>query len=239
MRTETIANRNLREYIERNNNMPTREDVINILSMLPLFISNSFEMPRNIEVSNNTENTKLTKTSNKKSNNIEKTSTRRNKTNKINTKSSAELLEDVRNLQSKLGKAPTMEDLREANIDVTPLLKTCGGWRNLKKSLNDTSEVDSIIDLMNKLNKIPTREDLKTNNVNIDNLMLHYGSWRNIKKELKLEDKYEEIVKNQLIELKKTEKLSMENCKSNNIDIAFLIRKYGGWKEVLKNFGLK
>lgn len=227
MKTETIANRNLKEYIERNNNIPTREDVINILSMLPLFISNELEIPNNIEIVKENNNIQKNKNSSKV------------KEKKVNTKSTTEILENVRSLQSKLGKTPTMEDLKNENIDITPLLKDFGGWRNLKKSLNDTSELDNIINLMNNLNKIPTREDLKLNNVSIDNLMLNYGSWRNIKKGIKLEEKYEEIVKKQLIELKKNEKLSIENCKKNNIDIAFLIRKYGGWKQVLKNFGLK
>lgn len=225
MKTETIANRNLKEYIERNNSVPTREDVINILSMLPLFISNSFEIPM-MEEKNNTSNMEETK-------NVKK------RTKRESTKSSNEILEDVKNLQKKLNKMPTMNDIKENNIDITPLLRTCGGWRNLKKSLTDRSEEDAILTLMDSIERIPTREDLNENNVDISNLLLQHGSWRNIKRELNLDAKYEEIIKNKLEQLKQTEKLSIENCKKNNIDIAFLIRKYGGWKEVVKNLNLK
>lgn len=228
MKTETIATRNLKEYMERNNTMPTREDVVNILSMLPLFIDNTLEIPSHLDLSssNNNEN-----------NNVNKKKT--NKDKKETNKSSIEILNEVRKLQDKLGKMPTMEDLKNANIDITPLLKTCGGWRSLKKSLNDNTKNDEIIKLMYSLNKIPTREDLKENNIDISNLLIEYGSWRNIKKELHIEEEYEELLKNKLMELKKTNKLSMENCKENNIDIAFLVRKYGGWKEACKQLGLK
>ena len=51
---------------------------------------------------------------------------------------------------------------------------------------------------------------------------------------MKLAEKYEEMINKDLMELKKTEKLTMGNCKAKNIDISFLIRKYGGWKQVLK-----
>lgn len=234
MKTETIATRNLKEYMERNNAMPTREDVVNILSMLPLFIDTTLEIPNHIELttSNNEKKTSSEKNTRKKKNN-------NNDIIKDANKSSMEILNDVRTLQSKLGKMPTMEDLKNANIDIAPLLKTCGGWRNLKKSLNDNTKNDEIVKLMYSLNKIPTREDLKENNIDISNLLIEYGSWRNIKKELHLEDAYEELLKNKLMELKKTDKLSMENCKENNIDIAFLVRKYGGWKEACKQLGLK
>lgn len=230
MKTETIATRNLREYMERNNTMPTREDVVNILSMLPLFIDTTFELPSHLELTTYNNEKTTTKKKNKKTN-----KTTSNEANK----SSMEILNDVRTLQNKLGKMPTMEDLKNANIDIAPLLKTCGGWRNLKKSLNDNTKNDEIVKLMYSLNKIPTREDLKENNIDISNLLIEYGSWRNIKKELHLEDAYEELLKNKLMELKKTNKLSMENCKENNIDIAFLVRKYGGWKEACKQLGLK
>ena len=81
MKTETIATRNLKEYMERNNTMPTREDVVNILSMLPLFIDNTLEIPSHLDLSssNNNEN-----------NNVNKKKT--NKYKKETNKSSVEIL---------------------------------------------------------------------------------------------------------------------------------------------------
>lgn len=256
--TKTTSIRHLQSFEERHNCKISKEDLIDILNVMQLYLkfeelgemeetedsetsttkkNQITDTENNTDTSNNatSEDKKTTKTRRGRKKSITATI---NTSSKQNTKLNDEIIQTIRKMQFELGRIPSIEELKNANIDVNQISKAYGGWRNLKKKLKDTSEEDSIYDLMQKLNKIPTREDIKENNISIDNLLLQYGSWREIKKNLNLDEKYEDIVKKQLQELKNTENLTMDNCKSHNIDISFLIRKYGGWKNVLHELKL-
>lgn len=250
MRTETIATRNLKEFMERNNTVPSREDIINILAMLPLFIKPSFDeielvseelettnknIKKNIKKNNKTNNIK---TNNIKNNNSKNNNSKNNNDTNSTSSTPKDILNEVRNLQEKLGKTPTMQQLKENNIDVKTLISTYGNWRAIKNSLNNMDSTNELIELTKKLNRIPTMKDVKDNSINIDDLLLKYGSWKNIKKELKLAEVYENILKEELLNLKTTSKLTFNNCKNNNIDVNYLMRKFGGWKEALKALGV-
>lgn len=238
---KSTSYRHLTAFEERHNCKITEEDLIDIINVLQLYLK--FEEKGEME--NTTENPK-TKTRKKsisekkvkatvsESKNKEEKETKKVKKATENAPIKDDVLEKIRNMKYEIGHIPSAEELKAANINADKVIKKHGGWKNLKKKLKDSSEEEGIINLMQTLKKMPTREDLKENNVSIENLMLQYGSWRAIKENLKLADKYEEILQKDLAELKKTEKLTMENCKAKNIDISFLIRKYGGWKQVLK-----
>lgn len=221
---KSTSYRHLNAFEERHNCKITEEDLIDVINVLQLYLK--FEEKGEME--NTTENkTEKPKTKTRKQSISEKKA-------KENTPVKDDVLEKIRNMKYEIGHIPSVEELKAANINADKVIKKHGGWSNLKKKLKDSSEKDGVINLMYTLKKIPTREDLKENNVSIENLMLQYGSWRAIKENMKLAEKYEEMINKDLMELKKTEKLTMENCKAKNIDISFLIRKYGGWKQVLK-----
>lgn len=233
---KSTSYRHLNAFEERHNCKITEEDLIDVINVLQLYLK--FEEKGEME--NTTENkTEKPKTKTRKQSISEKKAKVTIKTNdekkaKENTPVKDDVLEKIRNMKYEIGHIPSVEELKAANINADKVIKKHGGWSNLKKKLKDSSEKDGVINLMYTLKKIPTREDLKENNVSIENLMLQYGSWRAIKENMKLAEKYEEMINKDLMELKKTEKLTMENCKAKNIDISFLIRKYGGWKQVLK-----
>lgn len=231
---KSTSYRHLNAFEERHNCKITEEDLIDIINVLQLYLK--FEEKGEME-----ETTDKLKTKTRKANLSEKkvkanisTKKKEKETKTQNTDSKEDVIEKIRNMKYELGHIPSAEELKAANINADKEIKKHGGWRNLKNKLKDSSEEDKIVTLMYNLKKMPTREDLKENNISIENLMLQYGSWRAIKENLKLADKYEEMLQKDLTELKKTEKLTMENCKAKNIDISFLIRKYGGWKQVLK-----
>ena len=228
MRTNVVE-RNLQEFTERRGYQPTKEDIINILNIIPIYLES---------VEDKTEN-EDNKEKTKKETKAKKTVKAKKETKRKKDIKPQDALSSIKKLMEKTGKVPSMNQIKEAGINVSSLVSEYGGWKNVKKSLSNGSEEDQIFSLMEKLNKIPTREDLKQNNISIEQLMNQYGSWREIKNQLHISEKYETMLVNKLTELKNTENLTMENCKAHNIDIAFLIRKYGGWKEVLKNFNLK
>ncbi len=207
---KSTSYRHLTAFEERHNCKMTEEDVIDVINALQLYLK--FEEKGEMNNTDKKSTAKRGTTSDKKV----RTKMSENKvkeTNKKNTK---------KNTQTKKNET-SQTSIKESNTET-----------NAKKKTNESSEKEKVMALMTELKKMPTREDLKTNNVNIDNLMVKYGSWRKIKDSLKLADKYEEILCKQLSELKKTDKLTMENCRAKDIDISFLIRKYGGWKQVLK-----
>ena len=241
MRTETIATRNLMEYVERNNGMPTREDIVNVLAMLPLFIGDV-----NIEIKYPKNNTS-------------------NKTKKNISKKSNDTINQLRELQSKSNKKLTIKDVKENNIDLDNLMKKYGSWRNIKKELlespkktyskennktkrvskkisnkkktnteNNISVEQKLINLTNSLKRVPTREDIK--GINISELVNKYGTWKNVKKELGLYDIYEKNMINEILNLRSENgKLpTIQKCRENKIDVVYFIKKYGTWKKAME-----
>lgn len=232
---KSTSYRHLTAFEERHNCKITEEDLIDLINVLQLYLK--FEEKGEIENTDDTKQVKEKKTrtrkqsiESKKTKKVAKVTNKQDTNNEVNE----DVIEKIRNMKYEIGHIPSAEELKAANINADKVIKKHGGWRNLKKKLKDSSEEENILNLMQTLNKIPTREDLKENNISIENLMLQYGSWRVIKEKLNLAEKYEEMLRKDLEELKKTEKLTMENCRAKNIDISFLIRKYGGWKQVLK-----
>lgn len=236
--TKTTSIRHLQAFEERHNCKISKEDLIDIINVMQLYLKFEEQGEMAEENSKNTTKKTETSTSTTKASNRGRKKNVTIKTEIQDSNINDDAIQRIRKMQFELGKIPSAEELKNANIDVDQISKAHGGWRKLKKKLQDSSEEDSIYALMEKLNKIPTREDLKENNINIENLLLKYGSWRETKKHLKLEERYEKMLKTQLQDLKNTENLTMDNCKSHNIDISFLIRKYGGWKATLRELKL-
>lgn len=237
---KSTSYRHLTAFEERHNCKITEEDLIDLINVLQLYLK--FEEKAEIEETKETKTEDIKSIKEKKArtrkqsieNQKAKRTTRITKKKENNAEENDDVIEKIRNMKYETGHIPSAAELKAANINADKIIKKHGGWRNLKKKLKDSSEEENILNLMQKLNKIPTREDLKENNIAIENLMIQYGSWRAIKEKLNLAEKYEEMLRKDLEELKKSEKLTMENCKAKNIDVSFLIRKYGGWKQVLK-----
>lgn len=244
MRTETIATRNLREYMERNKTYPTREDIMNIVGMLPLYLKDTTEQ---FELVYEDTTTKKTKRPYKKRNTRKNTKRVLNKTvkateKKTETKKNVNsnvtpkmVLDEVIKLQKKLNKSNiTMNDIKAANIPIDIAIEKYGSWKEIKNLLNSNNNGEELINLTKKLGSIPTMEDVKKNNIDISELLTKYGSWKEIKKQLNLEKYYEEKVKTDILALKdKLGKMpSVRECTDAKIDVGYLIRKYNGWKNI-------
>lgn len=224
MRTNKKAISNLREFNERNNMILTNDDVVNILNALPLFLKDNIEDIFNESLNLSKENTL--------------------QTNEINE----ELITSIKKLQNKLGRMPKMEDIKKAkNINLEEISRI--GWRNIKNYIKEEEiknkrpkkrgrkphSENEIIMLEKKLKRIPTMNDIKEHNIDITPYIKKYGNWKQVKNALHLNNIYEKILREQLLELKKTKKLTKANCDASNIDTLYLIKAYdGSWKKALK-----
>jgi hypothetical protein len=227
MDLKEIAASNLKEYTMRNNSIPTKEDIINILGMAALFVRDAFD-----------DNEKSKQEIKKESTSKDLKAVKREAKPKKESKPPMEIMEEIKKFQMELGKVPTMKDITDHKIDIAPLLKTCGGWKTFKQSLTSKDEAIQVVELMHKLNKIPTKDDLEKNNISLDNILVKFGSWSNAKKSMDLEKEYIEMIKGQILKLKETTKITIRACDEADIDTSYLMRKYGSWSESLRKLGI-
>lgn len=239
MRTTKNATNNLKEFNQRTNLVLTNEDLINIFNMLPLFLKDNIDNITNEILDNSMDNKPKDKT-NLDNENIDE----ENNVKEIDDA----LIVSIKDLRDKLGRMPKMEDIKNAkNIDLEEISNI--GWRNIKNHIKEEDlsnkepkkrgrkpySENEIIMLEKELKRIPTMNDIKEHNIDITPYVEKYGNWKQVKAALHLNNIYEKILREQLLELKKTKKLTKANCDASNIDTLYLIKAYGGsWKRALK-----
>lgn len=155
-------------------------------------------------------------------------------------------------------KVPTVKEIKEADINIKPLLNKYDSWTNAKKVLNINSYVNKnksekyilskeeikeirnkIIPIQNELKKKPLISDLKNNNIPLRKLIKHFGSWNKAYEELNLQEELIKMYKEMIVkESKKLGKvITIKELKNLNIPITILTANQK-WSEIVEELKL-
>lgn len=151
-------------------------------------------------------------------------------------------------------KVPTVKEIKEADINIKPLLNKYDSWTNAKKVLNINSYVnkkhtlskeeineirDNIIPIQNQLKKKPLISDLKNNNIPLRKLMKHFGNWNKAYESLNLQDELIKTYKEMIIEKSKElgKVITIKELKDLNIPISILTTNEK-WSEIVEELKL-
>ena len=153
-------------------------------------------------------------------------------------------LDTITELQKK---RPTLMEIRERKIDVSPLINKYGSWRKACEELNlDSKYVDiesikeQVIELAKKLNRRPTVLDVQKEEIDVKSLIREYKGWKNVVKELDL-DRFEiNEIKEEILmlseELDRTPKF--KDLVNNKINVKKILSKYKKWSIFRTKIGL-
>lgn len=155
------------------------------------------------------------------------------------------VITEIQSLQQQTIKRPTIEKIKENNINIKPLIKKYGSWKKACSSLNiNLFDLESIkrevLKVAKDFNKKPTVYELKTCGVNVKPLAKEYGGWYNLSREMEL-DKFDEYrIMEQIQEVSNSldKTPTIKELKQNHIKTTKIFKTYGGWHNLRKAIGL-
>lgn len=169
-----------------------------------------------------------------------------------------ELMNKILEIQSTLNATPNLAILKEKGINVKPLVKKYGSWsavKNiLKAELSDNCKVinkekleetqNQVIELTKELGCVPKIEDLKEKKIKVNRLISAYGTWKEAKNAIGLNEIQENMLLKEIVNLQNSEgrvgkRPSLQELKENEINVKFLINKYGSWKNACNKLHLE
>lgn len=155
------------------------------------------------------------------------------------------IVSSIKEMQKKTVKRPTLQKLKENNINTATLIKKYGTWKNacsvLNLSLYDLEGIKrDVFELAETLNRAPKRYELEECGVNVMPLIVEYNGWYNAVKSIKL-DEFDEMrlaeqIKKLSVKLDRTP--TIEDLKVHHINIAKMFKKYKGWSNFREKIGL-
>lgn len=170
-----------------------------------------------------------------------------------------EVMAKLKDLKESLGTIPTLNDVKQENIQIKVLIEKFGSWTNVKRVLSgDLSEdeaqdedlrnkgytleevTESLINLTKELKSIPTLKQVKDNGIKVNILLKEYKSWTNVKNELGLYNIEESTIVEKVKDLQKEtiKRPTMKAAKEKQINIRPLLKKYKNWKNVCNVFNI-
>ena len=229
-----IANAKIMEYAKRNGRFPKKEDVLDLVtiyqniseSQLEEFLS-TFDTPE-MKVQLRREMSATHRRGRRKKGEAAP--------EPKETLSQEKVLEKIKYLQSELKAIPTIQDLADHEIPVDSLINHYGSWKNVKEVLKNTTNYENaLIELTTELGKIPTLAEVREHNIDVNFLLNKYKSWNNVKETLNLYSIYDNKIKEEIVSIQKKtiRRPSMKECRKAGIDVNYLLRRYGGWKQVM------
>ena len=152
---------------------------------------------------------------------------------------------EITDLQRQTIKRPTIQKIKENNINIKPLIKKYGSWKQACNVLNiDLYDLecikDEILQVAKDINKKPTVYELKKYGVNIKPLSQEYGGWYNIVREMELEKFDENRTMEQIQEvaniIDKTP--TIKDLREHHVKTTKIFKTYGGWNKLREAMGL-
>lgn len=155
------------------------------------------------------------------------------------------VITEIQSLQEETIKRPTLEKIKENNINIKPLIKKYGSWKKacnyLNISLFDLDVLkNKVLEMAKDLNKKPTVYELKANGINVTPLAKEYGGWYNLSKEMELHkfDEYRIMEQIQEVAEKLDKTPTINDLKAEHIKTTKIFKTYGGWNKLRETIGL-
>lgn len=142
-------------------------------------------------------------------------------------------------------KRPNLSELKDEEIDVTPLIKQYGSWKKACSALNielykSDKIKEEIVSLAEHLNRTPHLTDVKNAKIHVEYLLKQGYTWKSLSNELNLasysEKTYIDAIKELSADIDKTP--TIKDMKESGIKISTLLNKYHGWNNVREMIGL-
>ena len=120
--------------------------------------------------------------------------------NKYSDKEIDNLINKIKNLALELGRTPTISEMKDNNIAISPLKRKYGSVSKCliengikpnvlsSKNLDKDEIIKEIQALATKIGKKPSMKMVKENGIKVYALLKEYGSWKNIKKIISVND---------------------------------------------------
>lgn len=236
-------------FVKENGVLPKKNDIENVLSTNHLIkmygswkntlTSLGFTpIPRIKKVK------ETTKTKNKAKTKIEQESIRIKEERFLNEKNELSLA--IKDLTRELVALPTYNDLKEAGIKKSDIIKYFGSIKNVVSELKlETIEKESVsIKIMehqsNDVNKLKL-SDLNKLNIKQKQIYRLFGNWKNACEELNLEGLRKDAIKEEVINItKRTKKVPrLQDLSANNISVSFIANSNKKWSVLKKEWNLQ
>lgn len=175
-----------------------------------------------------------------------------------NIMTATEVEKHIIELVKDINKIPTVKDIKNADINLKPLLNKYDSWTNAKKLLNITSYLNAtnkcgnvlsdeeiediknkIITIQNELKKKPLISDLKNHNIPIRKLIKHFGNWNKAYEGLNLQAELIKMYKEMIIDKSKElgRIITIKELKDFNIPFS-IITTNQKWSEIIEELKL-
>lgn len=175
---------------------------------------------------------------------------------KENIPTASKIENDIIELVKDINKVPTVKDIKEAKINIKPILNKYSSWSNAKKILNienyikeekkilisneEIQEIkNEILSIQNKLKRKPNLDELKNENIDIKKLLKSFGSWNKAYESLNLQDNLINIYKAIIVE--KSRELGriirIKELKEYDIQVSILTSNQK-WSEIVEELKL-
>lgn len=174
-----------------------------------------------------------------------------------NISTATEIENHIIDLTKNLNRVPTVQDIKDANIDIKPLINKYDSWTNAKKSLNIVNYINKesvvnllskeeikniktkIIEIQDKLGKKPSISDLKNTEIPLRKLIKHFGNWNKAYDLLNLNDNLIALYKRNIVSISKElgRAITIRELKDYNIPISVLTSNQK-WSEIVDELNL-
>lgn len=156
------------------------------------------------------------------------------------------VISQIKELYLQEGKKPSLSVIAKHHININPLITKYGSWTNACKHLPiSTFNIDKfreyVLEEMKKQRKLPSLSYLKRQGFDEKELLKIFKNWHNVISELKLDIEEEKMLAEDIQHLcNKLQHIpTLEELKEYNLHYPTVFKKYHGWENFKKKYGIK